>query len=100
MHSVMLLMAMPNQAVEELNIKPKNWKDLLDDTPFTRKDIIHIQDPLNLQACPLPGPEANAPLGMVVVLVRSILDPCLQWAFGYISVSWIISCDGLDCSSA
>ena len=37
------------QAVEELNVKPKNWKDLLDDTPFTRKDIIHLQDPLNLQ---------------------------------------------------
>ena len=37
------------QAVEELNVKPKNWKDLLDDTPFTRRDIIHLQDPLNLQ---------------------------------------------------
>jgi peptidyl-prolyl cis-trans isomerase-like 2 len=36
------------QAVEQLNIKPKFWKDLLTDTPFTRKDIIHIQDPLNL----------------------------------------------------
>ncbi|BDA49532.1 Peptidyl-prolyl cis-trans isomerase-like 2 [Coccomyxa sp. Obi] len=38
------------EAVEELNIKPKYWKDLLDDTPFVRKDIIHLQDPLNLQA--------------------------------------------------
>ena len=37
------------QAVEELNIKPKFWKDLLTDEPFTRKDIIHLQDPLNLQ---------------------------------------------------
>lgn len=37
--------------MEELNIKPKFWKDLLTDEPFTRKDIIHIQDPLNLQAC-------------------------------------------------
>eukprot|EP00198_Chlamydomonas_reinhardtii_P009039 XP_001698376.1 peptidyl-prolyl cis-trans isomerase, cyclophilin-type [Chlamydomonas reinhardtii] len=36
------------EAVEELNVKPKNWKDLLTDEPFTRKDIIHIQDPLNL----------------------------------------------------
>jgi hypothetical protein len=35
--------------LEELNIKPKSWKDLLTDEPFTRKDIIHIQDPLNLQ---------------------------------------------------
>jgi peptidyl-prolyl cis-trans isomerase-like protein 2 len=51
---------MPNQAVEELNIKPKNWKDLLDDTPFTRKDIIHIQDPLNLQvALALTFPSAS-----------------------------------------
>mmetsp|Transcript_5593 Transcript_5593/g.12389 ORF Transcript_5593/g.12389 Transcript_5593/m.12389 type:complete len:652 (+) Transcript_5593:259-2214(+) len=37
------------EAVEELNVKAKNWKDLLTDEPFTRKDIIHIQDPLNLQ---------------------------------------------------
>ncbi|KAG1665158.1 hypothetical protein FOA52_005539 [Chlamydomonas sp. UWO 241] len=36
------------EAVEELNIKSKNWKDLLTDEPFTRKDIIHLQDPLNL----------------------------------------------------
>ncbi|KAG2449452.1 hypothetical protein HYH02_005599 [Chlamydomonas schloesseri] len=36
------------EAVEELNVKPKNWKDLLTDEPFSRKDIIHIQDPLNL----------------------------------------------------
>lgn len=42
--------------MEELNIKPKYWKDLLDDTPFTRKDIIHLQDPLNLQVhSPLYG---------------------------------------------
>ncbi|KXZ54522.1 hypothetical protein GPECTOR_4g587 [Gonium pectorale] len=36
------------EAVEELCVKPKNWRDLLTDEPFTRKDIIHIQDPLNL----------------------------------------------------
>ena len=41
-----------SQAVEELNIKPKYWKDLIDDTPFTRKDIIHLQDPLNLEVEP------------------------------------------------
>eukprot|EP00775_Hariotina_reticulata_P001460 gene1460-1802_t len=35
-------------AIDELCIKPKNWKDLLTDEPFTRKDIIHIQDPLNV----------------------------------------------------
>jgi len=35
-------------AVERLNIKPSFWKDLLTDEPFTRKDIITIQDPTNL----------------------------------------------------
>ncbi|TPX41271.1 hypothetical protein SeMB42_g05636 [Synchytrium endobioticum] len=35
-------------AVKSLNIEPKNWKDLLTDEPFTRKDIITIQDPHNL----------------------------------------------------
>lgn len=38
------------EAVQELNIKPKFMKDLLTDQPFTRKDIIHIQDPMNLEA--------------------------------------------------
>eukprot|EP00873_Tetraselmis_striata_P001176 jgi/Tetstr1/421440/TSEL_012389.t1 len=37
------------EAVEELNIKPKNWKDLLTDEKFVRKDIITIQDPLKLE---------------------------------------------------
>ncbi|CAH2217332.1 jg5642 [Pararge aegeria aegeria] len=36
------------EAVEQLNIKGKNWKDLISDTPFTRSDIITIQDPNNL----------------------------------------------------
>jgi hypothetical protein len=36
------------QAVNELNVKPGYWKDLETDAPFTRKDIIHIQDPMNL----------------------------------------------------
>ncbi|KAJ3382421.1 Peptidyl-prolyl cis-trans isomerase cyp8, partial [Lobulomyces angularis] len=35
-------------AVEKLNIKVKNWKDLLNETPFKRSDIITIQDPHNL----------------------------------------------------
>lgn len=35
-------------AIDELCVKPKNWKDLLTEEPFTRKDIIHIQDPLNV----------------------------------------------------
>ncbi|KAL0272613.1 UNVERIFIED_CONTAM: hypothetical protein PYX00_005516 [Menopon gallinae] len=36
------------EAVEELNIKTKNWKDLLTSEPFERKDIIIIQDPNNI----------------------------------------------------
>lgn len=30
-------------AIEELNIKRKNWKDLVDDTPFKKEDIVTIQ---------------------------------------------------------
>lgn len=33
------------EAVEQLNLKAKNFKDLLTDEPFTRKDLITIQDP-------------------------------------------------------
>ncbi|CAJ1929278.1 unnamed protein product [Sphenostylis stenocarpa] len=32
-------------AVKELNIKIKNWKELLTDEPFTRDDLITIQNP-------------------------------------------------------
>ena len=32
-------------AIDELNIKNKNFKDLLTDEPFVRKDIIVLQDP-------------------------------------------------------
>jgi len=31
-----------------LAIKPKTWRDLISDEPFTRSDIITIQDPNNL----------------------------------------------------
>jgi len=34
-------------AIEMLNIKPKFWKDLLTNEPFTKKDVITIQDPNN-----------------------------------------------------
>ncbi|KFM78566.1 Peptidyl-prolyl cis-trans isomerase-like 2, partial [Stegodyphus mimosarum] len=37
------------EAVEQLNLKPKNFKDLLTDEPFTRNDIITLQDPSNLE---------------------------------------------------
>ncbi|XP_014676142.1 PREDICTED: peptidyl-prolyl cis-trans isomerase-like 2 [Priapulus caudatus] len=36
------------EAVEQLNIKTKNLMDLLSSEPFTRKDIITIQDPHSL----------------------------------------------------
>ncbi|SAL99739.1 hypothetical protein [Absidia glauca] len=35
--------------IERLNVKAKYWKDLMTDEPFTRKDIIMIQDPHNLE---------------------------------------------------
>uniref|UniRef100_A0A8C2GY71 RING-type E3 ubiquitin-protein ligase PPIL2 n=1 Tax=Cyprinus carpio TaxID=7962 RepID=A0A8C2GY71_CYPCA len=36
------------EAVEQLNIKTKSYKDLLTDEPFTRQDLITLQDPTNL----------------------------------------------------
>ncbi|KAF3439061.1 hypothetical protein FNV43_RR17336 [Rhamnella rubrinervis] len=33
------------EAIKELNIKIKNWKDLLTDEPFTKEDLITIQNP-------------------------------------------------------
>lgn len=36
--------------VEELNRKPKLWKDLLTGDAFTYKDIIVLQDPKNIES--------------------------------------------------
>eukprot|EP01006_Ploeotia_vitrea_P054823 TRINITY_DN67927_c3_g1_i1.p1 TRINITY_DN67927_c3_g1~~TRINITY_DN67927_c3_g1_i1.p1 ORF type:complete len:622 (-),score=108.25 TRINITY_DN67927_c3_g1_i1:71-1666(-) len=36
------------EAVNEMNIKIKSYRDLIDGTKFTRKDIITLQDPHNL----------------------------------------------------
>ncbi|EGV96274.1 Peptidyl-prolyl cis-trans isomerase-like 2 [Cricetulus griseus] len=36
------------EAVQQLNIKAKNLRDLLTDVPFSRQDIITLQDPTNL----------------------------------------------------
>lgn len=36
------------QAVEQLNIKVNNWRDLLTDEEFTRADLITIQNPDDL----------------------------------------------------
>lgn len=38
------------ETIERLNVKAKNWRDLVSDIEFTRKDIITIQDPQNLQS--------------------------------------------------
>ncbi|CAI5744634.1 unnamed protein product [Peronospora destructor] len=37
-----------HEAVEELNVKPKNWTDLVSGVKFKRKDIIILQDPQDL----------------------------------------------------
>ena len=37
------------EAVEELNIKAKHMRDLISDEPFTKKDIIVIQDPKDIK---------------------------------------------------
>ena len=36
------------QAVERLNLKPRNMRDLVTDEPFTRTDLVTLQDPTNL----------------------------------------------------
>ena len=36
-----------HEAIDELNIKPKSFRDLLTDEPYQRKDILVLQDPLD-----------------------------------------------------
>ncbi|KAL8934388.1 MAG: hypothetical protein Q9216_005941, partial [Gyalolechia sp. 2 TL-2023] len=36
--------------VERLNIKPKHWKDLVNEEDFSRKDIVTLQDPQNIES--------------------------------------------------
>ncbi|XP_077233455.1 plant U-box 49 [Tasmannia lanceolata] len=38
------------EAIKELNLKTKNWKELLTDDPFTKDDLITIQNPNNLDS--------------------------------------------------
>ena len=38
------------ETIERLNIKAKMWKDLVSDEDFSRKDIIVLQDPQNLES--------------------------------------------------
>lgn len=37
------------EAIRQLNIEPQHWKCLLSGIDFTREDIIHLQDPHNLE---------------------------------------------------
>jgi peptidyl-prolyl cis-trans isomerase-like protein 2 len=37
------------EAVEQLNLKPKNWKELLTEEMFTHQDIITLQEPSHLE---------------------------------------------------
>jgi len=36
-------------AVKQMNLKTNHLRDLLDETPFTRADVIHVQDPTNAE---------------------------------------------------
>ncbi|KAI4175911.1 MAG: hypothetical protein LQ346_007990 [Caloplaca aetnensis] len=36
--------------IERLNIKAKNWRDLVSEEEFSRKDIITLQDPQNIES--------------------------------------------------
>ncbi|XP_054258286.1 RING-type E3 ubiquitin-protein ligase PPIL2-like [Macrosteles quadrilineatus] len=52
-HSHMVVVAktgnvFSHEAVQQLNIKIKSWKDLLTDEPFEKADLITLQDPSNL----------------------------------------------------
>ncbi|KUI60544.1 Peptidyl-prolyl cis-trans isomerase-like 2 [Cytospora mali] len=38
------------ETIEQMNIKQKNWRDLVDDSEFGRKDIITLQDPQNAES--------------------------------------------------
>ncbi|KAF8410229.1 hypothetical protein HHK36_002752 [Tetracentron sinense] len=44
-HFFVGLFAFLAKAIKELNLKTKNWKELLTDEPFTRQDLITIQNP-------------------------------------------------------
>ena len=48
------------QAIEELNIRPKNLRDLLTEEPFTRKDLITLQDPHNVRQIRMDDLQRNS----------------------------------------
>lgn len=47
-------------AVDELNIKPKHFRDLISDVPFTRADVITLQDPMALRERTVDPVEASS----------------------------------------
>ncbi|NWW29469.1 PPIL2 ligase, partial [Panurus biarmicus] len=47
------------EAVEQLNIKPKSYKDLLTDEPFTRQDIVTLQVSFALAPYTMQGLKQN-----------------------------------------
>ena len=59
-----------HEAVETLNIKTKNYKDLLTDQPFTKADIITLQ--VRLEPC------LSTALGVVDPYIHSSLHPSLD----------------------
>ncbi|POY75263.1 putative Peptidylprolyl isomerase [Rhodotorula taiwanensis] len=59
------------ESVDRLNLKPNNLHDLLTDEPFTRKDVIMLQDPLNLDK--KDGQSITAAVPSLATAVRS--DP-------------------------
>lgn len=69
------------EAIRELNIKSKNWKELLTDEPFTRDDIITIQvSTLTLDAysavCPTLQPQLRSYFRFLYVEFKLTLFSC------------------------
>uniref|UniRef100_A0A8C5MGC2 Peptidylprolyl isomerase like 2 n=1 Tax=Leptobrachium leishanense TaxID=445787 RepID=A0A8C5MGC2_9ANUR len=66
------------EAVEQLNIKPKSYKDLLTDEPFTRQDILTLQalDTFHLPGLPCLGnPSTRAVVSSVDHIFLFPQDP-------------------------
>ena len=70
------------EAVEQLNLKTKNWKELLTDETFTRQDIITLQDPNHLSKFNIANfhhvkndqkieDEGNMTYWLFIILIRS-----------------------------
>jgi hypothetical protein len=69
-------------SVDQLCIKPKNWKDLLTDEPFTRKDIITLQDPLNMTAKLITDFDHVKKVGEGTLRGQQWWEPCGEGGWG------------------